>query len=79
MAQSQNDLDLWLQKLSQAKNKQQIFQILDEFRLLEWTDEQRALMSKAYIRLLEGISSSATASAASDNEAADGPVWYEKM
>jgi hypothetical protein len=49
------DLSFWLSCVSRATSKQEIFDILDAFRPLPWTDEERAQMSRTYIPRLEDI------------------------
>lgn len=77
-------LDGWMERLKQAKNRSAVFRLLDEFRPLDWTDEQRSAISKLYVRLLdnlvdvEEVSADSHLSAAHDQQAG-GPVWYEKM
>lgn len=81
------DIKSYLDRLSKAKTKSEIYAILDEFRPLNWTDEQRSSVSRFYMRMLESIGFSsdedaqpaaagATKSGTNQN---DGPVWYEKM
>jgi hypothetical protein len=80
MPQSTADLDNWLVKIRQAKSHQEVFQLLDEFRPLEWSDEQRAAMAKAYMKVLEATQTSSEAQAGGkQKDGNDGPVWYEKM
>lgn len=49
------DLNSWLNRIRQAETRAQVFAILDEFRPLPWTDEERAQMAKLYIRLLDAL------------------------
>ena len=57
-----------------------MFKLLDEFRPLDWTDEQRSVMGKAYVRFLEErLKQAPEETKASDKKGEDGPVWYEKM
>jgi hypothetical protein len=46
------DIKDWLSKIKFARSRNEVFAILDKFRPLEWTDEDRATMSKTYIRFL---------------------------
>ncbi len=62
-----NDLKDWLQKIKTATTSVEIFHILDEFRLQDWTDEQRALMSKTYIPALAQLETLAFSSSKDDN------------
>ena len=78
------DLNLWLSRVRVAPSRKQIFNILDEFRKLEWTDEQRSMMAKLYIRVLEQVADDGADSSVETTPAAvaaqdNGPVWYEKM
>ena len=77
----------WMTRITKAKTRKEMFSILDEFRVLEWTDEERSVMAKHYIRFVDNIASGETAT---DNKTSgeaqnanapgeDGPVWYEKM
>lgn len=77
-----SNLDSWLEKIHAAKSRADVFRTLEEFRPLEWTDEQRAAMARAYMRALEVLApgTASTADAAADTATGnDGPVWYEKM
>lgn len=76
-----SDLQSWLMRVHEAKTRAEVFRLLDEFRPLNWTDDQRALMSRTYIRALEHLSGDepAGAPAPTGADSAAGPVWYEKM
>jgi hypothetical protein len=81
---AQEDLAPWLTRIKKAGSRAEVFSILDEFRKLEWTDEQCASMGKLYIRVLQrvakpGTDDDATVAAAATTAQNDGPVWYEKM
>lgn len=54
-ARADLDLNSWLNRIRQAETRAQVFSILDEFRPLSWTDEERSQMAKLYIRLLDGL------------------------
>lgn len=45
-------LEGWLSKVAAANSSQEIFQLLNEFRKGEWTDEECSLMSRTYINVL---------------------------
>lgn len=45
----------WIARVRHASNKERVFAVLDQFRPLPWTDEQRALMSRAYIAQLQRL------------------------
>jgi hypothetical protein len=49
------DLPDWIAKLKQARRREDMFAILDEFRKHEWTDEQCSTVGRLYIRLLDGL------------------------
>ena len=53
--------------------------MLDEFRPGPWSDEDRAKMAKAYIRVLERVGVTTSEQAEVEELKDDGPVWYEKM
>ena len=78
-----SDLDSWLKKVLAAKSRADVFRVLEEFRPLDWTDEQRAAMAKTYMRVVEQLAPGGGAAASSvaveTDSGADGPVWYEKM
>jgi len=75
------DLNQWLDRLGQAKSREEIFRLVDQFRVLSWSDEQRAKMAKAYMRALEAMAASASQEEAAKtrSQAPDEEVWYEKM
>lgn len=81
MAETQLDLNQWLKRVRLMKTRREIFQLLDEFRVLGWTNEERARMSREYIRVLEGLKPETAPDTTSQSgaEGNDGPVWYEKM
>jgi hypothetical protein len=81
MPLTNEDLDKWLDRLQKCKSRPELFQLLDEFRPLEWSDEQRAVMAKAYMLLLENrLKQQPSDTAVADKKGGpDGPVWYEKM
>jgi hypothetical protein len=49
------DFQSWLERVKVAASGQEVFQIVDEFRPGDWTDEERALMSKTYIGALSRL------------------------
>jgi hypothetical protein len=81
MGEPSNNLEDWLKRVQNAHSRDDVLAILKEFRALDWTDEQRAAMSHAYIRVIENTKDSPQdqKTAAEEKQAADGPVWYEKM
>lgn len=52
MADQLLDLQTWMTKVTRAQSRAEILAILDEFRVIEWSDEQRSQMAKLYMRLL---------------------------
>ncbi len=77
------DLSAWVKRIQGAKKRSEIFAILEEFRPLPWSDEERSQIAKLYIRLIdllpEESGAAAPVAASADKPANDGPVWYEKM
>ncbi len=61
--------------------------MLDEFRILEWTDQQRSSVAKLYMRLLDVLPHEEAPSKFADDGNTAAPaqpaeqeeVWYEKM
>jgi hypothetical protein len=47
------DLSQWIERVKATKDKAELFSLLDKFRVLEWTDEQRSSIAKLYMRLLD--------------------------
>lgn len=45
----------WFNAVQCCKSATEVFALLDKFRPLEWTDEQRAQMSRAYITRLSQL------------------------
>jgi hypothetical protein len=74
-------LDSWIERVRGAGSADNLWVILDEFRTVEWTDEERAKMSHAYMQRLASIvrASAVGGKKAAQVAANDGPVWYEKM
>lgn len=85
-AASSIDLSSWIEKLKASRSRSELFATLDKFRVLEWTDEQRANIGKLYIRLLDVLPQEDSDADSSDSKSG-GPakpaeqeeVWYEKM
>lgn len=65
------DLQAWLEKVKAACNGKEIFQIVDEFRPGDWTDEERAMMSKTYIAALSSLAPEALTAPPQNGSAAD--------
>lgn len=74
-------VDSWIDRVRAAGSADNLWVILDEFRLVDWTDEERAKMSHAYMQRLASIvrASAGSGKKAAQAAANDGPVWYEKM
>jgi hypothetical protein len=49
----QSSLQHWIENIRIADSAEKVFAILDDFRPLPWKDDERAQMSKVYIRRLE--------------------------
>jgi hypothetical protein len=49
------DLTPWLDRITAAKTQKQIYQVLEEFRPLAWSDEQRSTVAKLYMRLIANL------------------------
>jgi len=47
------DLPLWIERLKRVKTRRDLFSALDQFRVLEWSNEQRSQVAKLYMRLLD--------------------------
>ena len=45
----------WLEKVKSAGSGAEVFEFVDEFRLGNWTDDERALMSRTYISMLSKL------------------------
>lgn len=76
------DLTPWLNRVKKASSRAEVYSILDEFRQVEWTDDQCASMAKLYVRLVEKMKDPAPEPVKEEAPAAPqdtGPVWYEKM
>lgn len=76
-----SSLDSWIDRIRSAGSADNLWTILDEFRTVEWTDEERSKMSHAYMQRLASIvrASATVGKKAAQAAANDGPVWYEKM
>jgi hypothetical protein len=83
MAQQTPTADLadWIARVQKCKAARDVFALLQEFRKLPWSDNDRARMSKAYVKVLERVGAPAADDCAAEivEEKNDGPVWYEKM
>ena len=80
------DLSPWIDKLKAVQQRSDLFRLLNEFRVLEWTDEQRSIIAKLYMRLLDvlpaeeqGESADQPKQAAASGSSEQEEVWYEKM
>lgn len=80
MAEKTTDLQQWIARIQKAGSAKEVFATLNEFRPGPWTDEERAKMAKAYMRVLERVGRVAVEETIDDaKDGNDGPVWYEKM
>jgi hypothetical protein len=92
MAQSNDNVDVWVARIQKTRSSKELLKILEEFRKFEWHDLERQKVSHTYMKVLDVILNSpeekalrkeaeaaAAAAAASSGSANDGPVWYEKM
>jgi hypothetical protein len=77
------DLTPWLTRVKTAATRLDVFATLDQFRKLDWTDEQCSAMAKLYIRRLDKLADDGTGEEVvrpPEPQTQDtGPVWYEKM
>ena len=91
MAQSNDDVDVWVTRIQKTRSSKELRKILEDFRKFDWHDLERQKVSHAYMKVLDVIfntpeekalrkqAEEAAAAAASSGSANDGPVWYEKM
>ncbi len=49
---AEQDITPWLAKIAAAKTRKEILVIMEEFRVLSWSDEQCSTVAKLYMRLL---------------------------
>ena len=54
------DISVWLHRVLNADTTDGVLAVVESFRLLDWTDNQRSQMSRYYIRKLSSISSLST-------------------
>ena len=47
------NIEHWLVRVRIAANQAEVLSIVEQFKRLFWSDEQRALMSRSYIRRLD--------------------------
>ena len=80
MTEQQAGLDSFISRVQKASSAKDVLGILNEFRPLQWSDDERARMAKAYVRVLERVGAPPPETTQQiEEEANDGPVWYEKM
>lgn len=81
MAKEVQNLELWLRKIKESKSQLEVLSLIDEFRLLNWADDERAKMGRTYIATLEKLSQAEASKpqGKKNSQSNDGPVWYEKM
>ena len=46
----------WLKSIKEAANKEQVFEIVNNFRVGVWSDQDRAAISQTYIARLDQLS-----------------------
>ncbi len=46
-------LDAWIERIKQCQSIENVFVLMDQFRPLPWTDQQRAQVCKVYINRLD--------------------------
>jgi hypothetical protein len=80
MTEPKLDVNSFITRVQKASSAKDVLAVLDEFRPLPWSDDDRARMAKAYVRVLERVGAPAVENKQHvEEEANDGPVWYEKM
>jgi hypothetical protein len=81
MASSDLNLSNWISRVQSAGSVSEVLALLDSFRLLEWSDEDRSRMAREYMRVLETLDRNKVSAGnkGDDSGGPDGPVWYEKM
>lgn len=62
----------WFGKVGQAGTRVELYAILDQFRVLSWTDNERSQMARFYIRLVENLPEGAMGKDSGSAEAACG-------
>jgi hypothetical protein len=50
---SESDIEDWINKVKRAESAQDVLHILDQFRPLAWSNQERSAMAHAYLRVLE--------------------------
>jgi hypothetical protein len=74
------ELNQFITRVQKATSAKQVLSIMDEFRKVDWTDDDRARMAKAYVRVLDRVGAPPPdENAVVEEDKNDGPVWYEKM
>ena len=85
MVETKANLNLhdWLERISKAGSRKEIYKILEEFRPLTWTDNERSTMARHYMKVIDNMPQEEEDDTTGDDTQAkqgdDGPVWYEKM
>lgn len=54
------DINYWLEQIKLSTYKEEIFSLLERLRPLQWSDEQRAEVSKTYIARLHHLKNDCT-------------------
>lgn len=55
LALPETDINFWLARVRHCNTPAEVFSTLDAFRPGAWTDEQRAELSRAYMRVLNWL------------------------
>jgi hypothetical protein len=71
------DLQVWLERVKSAGEGGEIFQILEEFRPGDWTDNDRSLMSKTYIAALAKLGTTGAAEIPKSSGKAESQIELE--
>jgi hypothetical protein len=82
MADKTTSVDEWVARIQKTRSSKELLELLNKFRKLEWTDQERQKISHTYIKVVDIILKSPAESSqtqAEDTGGNDGPVWYEKM
>ena len=82
MAETKPSVEDWIRRIQKTRKSNELLQLLDQFRVQEWTDSELQKVSHTYMRVLDVILKSSTDGIVPmemDAVGNSGPVWYEKM
>lgn len=82
MAETNLNLDDWLERVKKAQSTEQMWEILDEFRKHDWIPQERQQVFHTYMRVLTSLNKPEDTNSGGKKKnanAKEGPVWYEKM